>query len=158
MPGHAGDRARVERPAEGSDVVVGSDAADAASAADPAARQIVVLALELRGRPYRNGGADPDGFDCSGFTQYVFAHAGRSLPRETRQQFGVGEPVPLGDQQPGDLIFFTTVAPGASHVAISLGRNAFVHAPSSRGVVRVESLDVSYWSRRLVGIRRVTEE
>lgn len=158
MPGGTGDNARVERPVAPPDDIAGSDAAADARTATPAVREIVELALELRGTPYRNGGADPDGFDCSGFTQYVFAQAGRPLPRETRQQYEVGEPVRLGDQQPGDLIFFTTVAPGASHVGISLGHDAFVHAPSSRGVVRVESLDVSYWSRRLIGIRRVTEE
>lgn len=112
-------------------------------------------ALDLRGTPYRNGGSDPRGFDCSGFTQYVFNSVGTALPRETRDQFLVGHDVPQGQQQPGDLIFFTTTTPGASHVGISLGGDAFVHAPSSRGVVRVEYLTLPYWSRRLVGIRRV---
>lgn len=119
------------------------------------ADRVVRDALELRGTPYRNGGSDPRGFDCSGFTQYVFNRAGTALPRETREQFLVGSDVPPGQQRPGDLIFFTTTAPGASHVGISLGGDAFVHAPSSRGVVRVESLTLPYWSRRLVGIRRI---
>ena len=56
---------------------------------------------------------------------------------------------------PGDLIFFTTTAPGASHVAIAIGGDEFVHAPSSTGVVRVERLSSSYWSPRFLGIRRV---
>jgi len=116
---------------------------------------VVRAALELRGVPYRNGGSDLSGFDCSGFTQYVFAQAGRPLPRETREQFLVGVPVSLGQQQPGDLIFFSTTAPGASHVAIALGADDFVHAPRSRGVVRVESLTLPYWSTRLIGIRRL---
>ena len=116
---------------------------------------VVQTALELRGTRYRNGGADPRGFDCSGFTQYVFGVAGAALPREVREQFQVGVPVEPGRQQPGDLIFFSTTAPGASHVGIALGGDGFVHAPSSRGVVRVERLDVPYWSNRLVGIRRV---
>ena len=111
--------------------------------------------MDLRGVPYRNGGSDVRGFDCSGFTQYVFAQAGRPLPRETREQFEIGTAVPRGEQQPGDLIFFTTTAPGASHVAIALGGDEFVHAPSSRGVVRVESIALPYWSSRLIGIRRV---
>lgn len=102
-----------------------------------------------------NGGSDPRGFDCSGFTQYVFNRAGATLPRETRDQFLVGRAVPQGQQRPGDLIFFATTEPGASHVGIALGGDAFVHAPSSRGVVRVEYLTLPYWSRRLVGIRRV---
>jgi cell wall-associated NlpC family hydrolase len=109
----------------------------------------------MRGVPYRNGGSDPGGFDCSGFTQWVFAQTGTSLPRETREQFLLGAPVSSGDQQPGDLIFFTTTAPGASHVGIALDAETFVHAPSSRGVVRIESLTLPYWSQRLVGIRRV---
>ena len=118
-------------------------------------RAVVDLAMQLRGTPYRNGGSDPRGFDCSGFTQYVFAQAGRFLPRETREQFGVGSEIRVGEEQPGDLVFFTTTAPGASHVGIVIGTDVFVHAPSSRGVVRVESMSLPYWSRRLVGIRRV---
>lgn len=112
-------------------------------------------ALELRGTPYRNGGATPAGFDCSGFTQYVFAQHGLSLPRETRDQFRLGVSVEAGALQAGDLVFFTTTAPGASHVGIALNAETFVHAPSSKGVVRVEQLALPYWARRVVGIRRV---
>ena len=122
------------------------------------ASQLVREALELRGTPYRNGGSDPAGFDCSGFTQWVFSRVGLRLPRETREQFRAGTDVPTGTQQAGDLIFFTTTARGASHVGIALGDDTFVHAPSSRGVVRVESLSVAYWSKRVVGIRRMTAD
>jgi cell wall-associated NlpC family hydrolase len=118
---------------------------------------LVGTALQLRGVPYRNGGGTPAGFDCSGFTQYVFAQHGLALPREVREQFRVGKPVGADQMVPGDLIFFTTTAPGASHVAIAVGGNEFVHAPSSTGVVRVERLSSQYWSRRLVGIRRVAD-
>lgn len=118
--------------------------------------QIIDAALSLRGTPYRNGGSDPRGFDCSGFTQYVFAQAGVSLPRDTREQFQRGTQVDAGQQQPGDLIFFHTVGDTVSHVGIALGDGRFVHAPSSRGVVRVESMDLPYWQRRFVGIRRMT--
>ncbi len=97
-------------------------------------------ALTLRGVPYRNGGADLTGFDCSGFTQYVFGRHGIALPRDVKDQFAVGNAVSRDDIAAGDLVFFTTVAPGASHVGISLGGDEFVHAPSSRGVVRVEHL------------------
>jgi len=114
--------------------------------------------MDLRGVPYLNGGSDLRGFDCSGFTQYVFARAGMLLPRATHDQFLVGAPVSPGEQQPGDLIFFTTTAPGASHVGIALGGDGFVHAPSSRGVVRVESLTLPYWSTRLIGIRRLAAD
>jgi cell wall-associated NlpC family hydrolase len=116
---------------------------------------LVGTALSLRGTPYRNGGADPAGFDCSGFTQYVFAKHGVALPREVRDQFGLGNPVKDGELAAGDLLFFTTVAPGATHVAIAIGGDQFVHAPSSTGVVRVERLSTSYWSTRYLGARRV---
>lgn len=114
--------------------------------------------MALLGTPYRNGGADPRGFDCSGFTQYVFAGIGINLPRETREQYQEGKKVRLGRQQPGDLVFFSTVSPGASHVGIALDGDTFVHAPSSRGVVRVESLNAAYWSKRFVGIRRLEQQ
>jgi cell wall-associated NlpC family hydrolase len=120
--------------------------------------RLVREALDLRGTPYRNGGSDPSGFDCSGFTQWVFARVGVWLPRETRDQFQMGQPVRADTAQAGDLIFFSTTTRGASHVGISLGGDTFVHAPSSRGVVRVESLDVPYWSQRIVGVRRVADE
>jgi len=113
-------------------------------------------ALALRGVPYRNGGVDPDeGFDCSGFTQYVFAQYGIALPRSVREQFEVGVPVNESALEPGDLIFFATTSPGVSHVGIALGGDQFVHAPSSTGVVRVERLSSTYWARRYVGARRV---
>ena len=112
-------------------------------------------ALALRGAPYRNGGADPSGFDCSGFTQYVFGQYGVALPRAVVEQFKAGQAVAPHDLTRGDLLFFSTVAPGPTHVAIALGGDEFVHAPSSAGVVRVERLSASYWSQRFIGVRRV---
>ena len=112
-------------------------------------------ALSLRGAPYRDGGADPGGFDCSGFVQYVFEQHGVAMPRDVRRQFGVGASIDPNALEPGDLVFFSTVAPGASHVGIAIGGDQFVHAPSSRGVVRVERLSEEYWADRFVGARRV---
>ncbi len=112
-------------------------------------------ALALRGTRYRDGGTDPGGFDCSGFTQYVFGQHGIALPRNVKDQFEAGKPVKPTEIAPGDLIFFSTVAPGASHVAIALGGDEFVHAPSSAGVVRVERLASTYWSQRFIGARRL---
>ena len=86
-------------------------------------------ALSFRGAPYRNGGTTPEGFDCSGFVQYVFGLHGVAMPRETREQFRIGRTVDRDDLVPGDLVFFTTVAPGASHVGIVIDRDQFVHAP-----------------------------
>ena len=116
---------------------------------------LAATALGLRGIPYRNGGSDPTGFDCSGFTQYVFAQFGIVLPREVREQYRVGKAVKPDDLTAGDIIFFTTTDPGPSHVAIAIGGDEFVHAPSSTGVVRVEHLSSSYWSPRYLGARRV---
>jgi cell wall-associated NlpC family hydrolase len=112
-------------------------------------------ALELRGVPYRNGGSDPSGFDCSGLVQWVFAQNGRALPREVREQYRFGREVDTDDVRPGDLLFFDTSSHGASHVGIALDHETFVHAPSSNGVVRVERYTSAYWSRRYVGARRV---
>ena len=119
---------------------------------------LVGTALSLRGAPYRDGGAGPGGFDCSGFTQYVFAQHGVTLPRGVRDQFTIGRNVRPKDLEPGDLIFFTTTDRGASHVGIAVGGDEFVHAPSSAGVVRVERLSSSYWSARFVGARRVAAD
>ncbi len=116
---------------------------------------VLRTALSLRGTPYRNGGSDPHGFDCSGFTQWVFAQHSLALPRETRDQYREGTAISRRQLQPGDLVFFTTTARGASHVGIALGGDSFVHAPSSKGVVRVESMSLPYWDKRFVGIRRI---
>ena len=112
-------------------------------------------ALSLRGAPYQNGGTLPSGFDCSGFVQYVFGQNGIKVPRDVKEQFKLGKPVDPGRLQPGDLLFFSTTAPGPTHVGIAIGGNQFVHAPSEKGVVRVEQLSVQYWSSRFVGARRV---
>jgi|SRR5688572_26134793 len=116
---------------------------------------LVAMALTFRGTPYRNGGSDPSGFDCSGFVQWVFAQHGTRLPREVRDQYRVGDEVDPADVSPGDLVFFETVSKGASHVGIAIGGGEFVHAPSSRGVVRIERYTSSYWAPRWVGARRV---
>jgi len=130
-------------------------APEAAALAPPPAVSLLVTALALQGAPYRNGGADPRGFDCSGFTQYVFGRHGIALPRETQAQFAAGEPIGRAEVESGDLVFFSTVAAGATHVAIALDDDQFVHAPSERGVVRIERISLPYWDRRFVGARRV---
>jgi len=116
---------------------------------------LVGTALSLRGAPYRNGGTDPSGFDCSGFTQYVFRQYGIALPRDVQEQYQFGKSVRPEELTAGDLLFFTTTDPGVSHVAIAVGGDEFVHAPSSSGVVRVEHLSSTYWAPRFVGAKRV---
>jgi NlpC/P60 family len=147
----------VPRPFPGAPVVPSRDHVidDAERPAALDGYALVGTALSFRGIPYRNGGSDPAGFDCSGFTQYVFARYGVTLAREVREQFHQGTPVDLRDLAPGDLLFFSTTDPGASHVAILVGGDEFVHAPSSTGVVRVERLGASYWAPRFMGARRM---
>jgi cell wall-associated NlpC family hydrolase len=118
---------------------------------------LIQTAMDFLGVPYRNGGSDPSGFDCSGLVQWVFARHGTMLPRETKDQYRVGRGVDLRDVQPGDLIFFETVSRGASHVGIVIGEGRFIHAPNSNGVVRVEPYTANYWIRRYVGARRVID-
>jgi peptidoglycan DL-endopeptidase CwlO len=113
--------------------------------------------MNFRGVPYRNGGSDPSGFDCSGFTQFVFGQFGLPLPREVRDQYRAGHAIERAEAEPGDLVFFTTTSKGASHVGILIDHDSFVHAPSSTGVVRVEHISSSYWRGRVVGTRRLIE-
>jgi peptidoglycan DL-endopeptidase CwlO len=113
-------------------------------------------ALSLRGAPYRDGGVDPSGFDCSGFVRYVYEQHGVAMPRQVRDQFRIGQSIDRDRLEPGDLVFFSTVAPGASHVGIMIGGDQFVHAPNERGVVRVESLSAQYWASRYIGAKRVS--
>jgi cell wall-associated NlpC family hydrolase len=139
---------------------VGRDEPDPATsheAENVTASALLSTALNLRGTPYLNGGSHPDrGFDCSGFVQWVFAQHGTLLPREVREQYREGTRVAPDEVQPGDLLFFETVSGGPSHVGIALGSGEFVHAPSSRGVVRIERYTSRYWARRWVGARRIS--
>ena len=145
----------VPRPFPGATIPGATETADANATAAADGYSISATALGLRGIPYRNGGDDLSGFDCSGLVKYVFEQHGVPMPRETRRQFEVGADVDPAALEPGDLVFFTTVAPGASHVGIVVGGDQFVHAPNRDGVVRVEHLGSQYWSRRFVGARRV---
>jgi cell wall-associated NlpC family hydrolase len=112
-------------------------------------------ALGLRGIPYRNGGADPSGFDCSGFIWYVFGQHGVHVARTVSELFREGVEVNPNTLEAGDLLFFNTQGAGASHVGMAIGGDEFVHAPSSRGEVRVERMSSQYWAARFVGARRI---
>lgn len=100
---------------------------------------VVEIALSKLGAPYRWGASGPDAFDCSGFTMWVYAQVGVSLPHSSRAQYGCGERVSRANLRPGDLVFF-----GRSrihHVGIYIGGNRYVHAPHTGDVVRISSLD-----------------
>ncbi len=113
--------------------------ARAAGASKRAAR-VVRVALSQRGTPYRWAGTSPyTGFDCSGFTRWVYAHVGIALPHSSYAQYGMGRHVALRALRPGDLLFFY----GFGHVGIYLGRGRFIDAPQTGEVVRVRALAVA---------------
>jgi cell wall-associated NlpC family hydrolase len=107
-------------------------------AAEPTlGEQVVSLASQEAGDPYVYGAAGPDAFDCSGFTQYVFAQVGISLPHSSSAQAGIAQPV--SDPVPGDLVFFTGSG-GVYHVGIYAGDHTVWHSPNSGSVVSQEPI------------------
>jgi cell wall-associated NlpC family hydrolase len=124
--------------------------------APPQAREIVRIARSQLGAPYRPGGVAPStGFDCSGFTSWVYGQEGIALPRRSSDQFGVGREPPHGELRAGDLVFFEIYQKGPSHVGIYTGNGEFIHSPSSGGVVREENIFLDYWGRCYLGARRL---
>jgi cell wall-associated NlpC family hydrolase len=120
---------------------------------------VLQTAISLRGLPYQFGGDRPDtGFDCSGFVRYVFGQSRLTVPRTVDEQFHAGHAVDRDHPSAGDLIFFSTTGPGATHVGIVLDADArtFVHAPGTGSVVRVDRFDTPYWRSRTLGLRRLT--
>jgi cell wall-associated NlpC family hydrolase len=109
------------------------------------------------GSPYKSGGTTARGFDCSGFTSYIFDKMGIDLPRTSSSQAQAGTKVAKSDLQPGDLVFFDTIGgnnSSVSHVGIYIGDGKFAHSSSSRGVV-TDKLNSSYYETRYVTARRV---
>lgn len=118
---------------------------------------LIKTAKSYIGVPYKFGGTTPKAFDCSGYLQYVFAQNGISIPRTSDEQYKLGRRT-TGIRQlvPGDLVFFTTYEPGASHCGIYLGNDEFIHASSSKGV-RIDKLSNSYWSPRYYGGKHIVK-
>jgi cell wall-associated NlpC family hydrolase len=121
---------------------------DTAVIAKLSSNSVLAYASKFLGIPYVWGGTTPSGgFDCSGFTQYVFAHFGINLPRVSQDQQNVGTLISRSDLQPGDLVFFGTPA---HHVGIYVGNGEMINAPHTGAVIRIQTLNSDFTYGRRV--------
>jgi peptidoglycan DL-endopeptidase CwlO len=126
-------------------------AADTVVAPPPTHSNVANIALSQLNTPYVWAGSAPGGFDCSGLVMWAYAQVGVSLPHSSYAQYGYGVPVSRDQLQPGDLVFFD----GLGHVGIYIGGGQFVHAPHTGDVVKISSLDESWYAATFVGARRI---
>ena len=117
---------------------------------------VIVQSAKLQlGVPYKFGGHSPsEGFDCSGLAMYSYRINGISIPRKTTDQFKLGKHITRTELNSGDLLFFRTMGRSVSHVGIYLGNDLFIHAPSSRKNIQIETLNKPYYKKRYLGARR----
>jgi cell wall-associated NlpC family hydrolase len=116
------------------------------------ASQVVAISMQYLGVPYVWGGASPStGFDCSGFTMYVFAQIGISLPHHAASQWSYGTPVSRDQLAPGDLVFFD----GLGHEGMYIGAGQFIHAPHTGDVVKISGIYEDWYASTWVGGRRI---
>ena len=115
-------------------------------------KNIVQFAFKHQGIKYKSGGNDPNGFDCSGFVNFVFNEYKMELPRISRDQQKMSTPLKAMDTQPGDLVFFAS-GNGVNHVGIVVeNKNGFItmiHSSSSQGIVVTEIDTSNYWKNRI---------
>lgn len=122
----------------------------------PFAEQLCQYAKTFIGVPYVYGGSLPEtGFDCSGFTKYVYAHFGITIPR--LKQYEAGRRVEKADLQPGDLVFFNTTGVSISHVGLYIGYGQFIHAPTVGKSVCITELESDYYASRFVCAVRILD-
>lgn len=119
--------------------------------------KVLQTAKSFQGVPYVWGGVSPSGFDCSGFTHYTLLKNGIVVQRTAKAQYNEGTWVSKSQLKPGDLVFFSTYAPGPTHVGIYLGAGKFIHASSGAGKVTISDLNGSYYAQRYIGARRVIQ-
>lgn len=119
---------------------------------------VISYARRFIGSRYRYGGISAQGFDCSGFTRFVYSQFGYKLPHNAASQIQFGAAVQKSDLLPGDLLFFSTLgAKYINHVGIYIGAGQFIHASSGSGRVRISPLDEGYYLRAYRGARRLLE-
>ncbi len=114
------------------------------------------IALQQVGKPYRYGGSNPTGFDCSGLVYYSYQQSGTTIPRTSRQQLSVSRRIPVSRLRPGDLVFFSIPVTRVLHVGIYIGGNRFAHAPSSGKRVGIAYLDNPYWRKHFIRAGRIS--
>jgi murein DD-endopeptidase len=124
-------------------------------ASNEVASKAVDFAKEMLGKPYQYAGDTPAGFDCSGLVKYSYGRAGIAMPRDTQAQHRMSVLVSTRGLREGDLLFFDQEGKKKSHVGIYLGGGRFIHAPSSGGKVRIDSMKAEYWKKHFVEARRV---
>jgi cell wall-associated NlpC family hydrolase len=116
--------------------------------------ELVSTARSFIGVPYLWGGSSADtGFDCSGLTMTVYNLNGMVLPRNSREQFSLGNDVDISSLQKGDLVFFAKIDGKVSHVGIYIGDDKFIHAPGSGKKIRIDSLEMNYYRRAFIGAK-----
>ena len=116
-------------------------------------QEIIDYAKSLTGSPYSGGGNTPSGFDCSGYTKYVFANFGVNIPRTAAEQYRAGQAISSSEAKPGDLVVFSSGG-YISHVGIYLGNSQFISSTSSRGVIAT-SIYGPYWGEHFYGFSRI---
>ncbi|MGI6182037.1 MAG: NlpC/P60 family protein [Agathobaculum sp.] len=140
------------------DANVSPDADAIAYAGTSEARSsVLTYAAQFLGTPYVYGGSTPSGFDCSGFTSYVFNNTVGSIPRVAQSQYNATTHLTREELLPGDLVFFGSSASSISHVGIYVGDGQFIHSPHTGSVVKYESLSGSYETRFQGGGRVIFE-
>lgn len=118
-------------------------------------QQIITIAHQLIGTPYRYGGTTPKGFDCSGFIQHVFKQANINIPRTAALQRDASQTIPsLQQLRQGDLIFFRTSVK-SNHVGIYIGNKQFIHASTGQKKVKKSNLLNHYWRKHFVKFGRL---
>jgi murein DD-endopeptidase len=127
---------------------------DATASTQPSGERIAERAQTLVGSPYRYGGADPSGFDCSGLVFFVHQELGINVPRTVAEQSSAATPVKPAELEPGDVVFFRDPGPRATHVGVYIGEHRFVHAPKTGRPVSYASLDDDYYRATFLGAGR----
>lgn len=124
---------------------------------NPSVDNMITVAKDQLGVKYKYGGTTKKGFDCSGFTSFVFRQLGIDLPRSSKDQAKIGTAVKKGEWQVGDLLFFKINKKGISHVGIYIGNNKMIHAHTKKGIIIEDFVNSKYFAPKYVTSTRVAK-